>query len=90
MKKMKIVIVSKIESEFAREIEEWARDYKYETGQDVEQLDPDSIDGQMFAVAHDVTQYPTVLVLKDDGAVVRKWSGLPLPKFDNVSYYVGH
>ena len=33
-------------------------------------------------------QYPTVLVLQDDGMVVKKWAGRPLPQISEVKYVI--
>ena len=36
--------------------------------------------------SRDIMQYPCVVVLGAGGEVVNKWSGSPLPQFDQVSY----
>lgn len=83
---MRVVIVVKRESEYFREAEEWRVDFSRETGNEVEMIDPETIEGEIFASTRDIIQYPSVVVLGGSGEVIKKWSGYPLPQFDQVSY----
>ena len=83
---MRVVIVVKRESEYFREAEEWRMDFSRETGNEVEMIDPETIEGEIFASTRDIMQYPSVVVLGGSGEVIKKWSGSPLPQFDQVSY----
>ena len=83
---MRAVIVVKRESEYFREAEEWRVDFSRETGNEVEMIDPETIEGEIFASTRDIMQYPSVVVLGGSGEVIKKWSGSPLPQFDQVSY----
>lgn len=85
---MRVVIVVKQHSEFASEAEMWKRDFEYEARKEVELIDPETIDGEMFARARNIVQYPTVLVLQDDGMVIKKWTGRPLPQISEVKYVI--
>ena len=80
---MRIVVVVKRQSEYFREADEWRVEFSRETGHD---KDPETIEGEIFASARDIMQYPCVVVLGAGGEVVKKWSGSPLPQFDQVSY----
>ena len=73
---MRVVIVVKQHSEFASEAEIWKRDFEYEARKEVELIDPETIDGEMFARARDIVQYPTVL------------AGRPLPQISEVKYVI--
>ena len=83
---MRVVIVVKRESEYFREAEEWQMDFSRETGNEVEMIDPETIEGEIFASTRDIMQYPSIVVLGGNGEVIKKWSGSPLPQFDQVSY----
>ena len=83
---MRIVIVLKTQSEYFREAEEWGVEYQLETGREVELIDPETIEGEIFASTRDIMQYPSLLILGGSGEIVKKWSGSPLPQFDQVSY----
>ena len=82
---MKLIVVNKQETEFPREVEDWAREYRSVTGRDVEFVDPETIDGEIFVKTYDLMQYPAILVLRDNGIVSAAWTGLPLPQFDEIS-----
>ena len=45
---MRIVIVVKTHSEYFREAEEWGVEYQRETGREVELIDPETIEGEIF------------------------------------------
>ena len=85
---MRVVVVWRDYTEYAREVTSWMEDFKKFTGKEVESLDPDSIEGEIFVKARDIVQYPTVVVTKDDGVVVREFKGTPLPQFEDVSYFL--
>ena len=84
---MRVVIVYKDESEHARAVTDFLRDFKRQTGRDIETLDPDSKDGADMCRAYDIVQYPTVIATSDDSHLQNMWSGLPLPTISEVSYY---
>ena len=83
---MRIVIVVKNHSEYFREAEEWSVEYQRETGREVELIDPETIEGEIFASTRDIMQYPSLLILGGSGEILKKWSGSPLPQFAQVSY----
>jgi hypothetical protein len=71
--------------DYTREATDWVTDFKAETGYDVDWEDPETIHGDMFAAHHDIVQYPTLLVMRDDSKVLAKWAGR-LPQFEEVTY----
>lgn len=85
---MRVVCVWKENTDYAREVREWLADYKAHTGNEVESLDPETIDGEIFARAHDVVEYPSILAVDDSSKTLKMWRGTPLPQIDEVSYYV--
>lgn len=85
---MRVVVVWRGNTEYAREVTEWMEDFRKFTGKSVESMDPDTIEGEIFVRARDIMQYPAVVVVKDDGVVVREFKGTPLPQFEDVSYYI--
>ena len=82
---MRILIVVKNHSEFFREADEWGVEFSRETGREVELIDPETIEGEIFASTRDIMQYPSLVILGGNGEIVKKWSGSPLPQFDQVS-----
>lgn len=83
---MRVVIVVKTQSEYYREAYEWQTDFKRETGEEAELIDPETIEGEIFVSTREIMQYPTLVVLGVNGEILRKWSGIPLPQFDQVTY----
>ena len=78
-------MVSRDNTEYAREVSDWMIEFKRETGYDVELEDPETIHGEIFATSHDIMQYPTLCVVSDDSKILTKWSG-KLPQFEEVTY----
>lgn len=85
---MKAVIVFKEESDHAREVLDYLRDFERQTGHVLETIDPDTKDGTTFCRTYDIVEYPSVIALSDDGALQNLWRGRPLPTISEVSYYV--
>ena len=84
---MRAVVVYKEVSEHARNVEEFLRYFTSVTGRELETLNPETRDGAGFCETYDITQYPTVIALSDDGQMLNMWAGEPLPRVDEVSYY---
>ena len=85
---MKTIVVYKEDSEHAREVSDYLRDFTRQTGHELETIDPDTKDGADFCRVHDIVEYPSVVALSDDGQLQNLWRGLPLPTISEVSYYV--
>lgn len=84
---MRVVVVYKTESDHAREVFDWLRDFERQTGRQLEQIDPETREGADFCRTYDVVEYPTLLALSDDGRLENFWRGSPLPTISEVSYY---
>lgn len=84
---MRAVIVWRRDSDYGRTVEEWIRDFAVISGKEIEEVDPDSIEGQSFIEIYGVVEYPTILGMDDSGKVLESWRGLPLPRLNEVAYY---
>ena len=84
---MRAVIIYRKNTDYEREVTDFVRDFGRRTGKVIDEMDPDSREGEAFSIAHDVVEYPTVMGLSDDGKVLAEWRGTPLPRIDEVSYY---
>lgn len=84
---MKVVVIYKDNSDHARDVLDYLRDFKRQTGHDLETMDPDTPDAANFCRTYDIVEYPTVAALSDDGVLQNMWRGLPLPTISEVSYY---
>lgn len=84
---MRTVCVWRDEEDYSRSVSEWIREFERRTGREVESISPDTREGESICNAYDVVEYPTILVLRDDGSVVASWRGRSLPLFDEVAYW---
>ena len=84
---MRLVVVFKEESDHARSVLDYMRDFKRQTGHDLETLNPDTADGAELCRIYDVVEYPTMIAMSDDGQMQNMWRGLPLPTISEASYY---
>ena len=88
---MRVVCLYKRETDYGREVEEYLGDVsRAATKMEIEVLDPESIDGEIFAQARDIVRYPAFLALDNNGSVVQDWIGLPLPPMDEIIYYLNN
>ena len=85
---MRVIVVYKYESDHAREVLDYLRDFSRQTGHTIEEIDPDTPDGADFCRTYDVVEYPTMLALSDNGQLQNMWRGRPLPTISEVSFYV--
>lgn len=85
---MKVIIFYKIESDYAREVLDFLRDLKRQTGYDLEEINPDSPEGIQLCRVYDIVEYPTIAAVSEDGALQNLWRGMPLPTINEVGYYV--
>lgn len=84
---MRAVCVWREQRDYSRTVEEWMTGFERLTGKEIESISPDTEEGEDFCRAYDIVQYPTILVLGDDGAVLASWQGEMLPTFDEVAYW---
>lgn len=84
---MRVVCVYRDGEDYTRTVEEWMRELERRTGHEIESMSPDGRDGAQFCQTYDVVEYPTILALGNDGAVLAMWRGRELPLFDEVMYW---
>jgi len=85
---MRVTVVSKEGTDYARAVEEFLHDFEHQTGHALEVINPDTADGAMYCESYDIVEYPTLIATSDDGQVQNQWRGLPLPTISEVSFYV--
>ena len=85
---MRVVVLYKEETDYARTVLDYLRDFERQTGHTLETLDPESGEGVGFCETYDILEFPTVVALSADGQLQSQWRGLPLPTISEVSYYV--
>jgi hypothetical protein len=88
---MKVVVLYRPNSEFARGVEEFVHDLQTRHNLDekhLEVLDYDSREGMSTASLYDIMVQPTILILGNDGSYIKDWRGNELPLTDEVAGYV--
>ena|SRR5579871_6548156 len=85
---MKAVVLYHPKSDHGGLVEDFARDYKNSRGRRLELVSLETRDGAATASLYDVTQYPAILILADDGGVQSLWQGLPLPSMGEIDSYI--
>lgn len=83
-----MIVVYKQESDYARTVADWLRDFQRQTGKAIEEVDPDSREGASLCRAYDIVEYPTLLALDSESRLQNMWRGTMLPTISEVSYYV--
>lgn len=85
---MSVMVFYKSASEHGREVTEFLHDFERRTTRKLDEIDPDSRRGTDLCRLYEVFEYPTIVATSDDGQLINKWRGSPLPTIDEVSYYV--
>jgi hypothetical protein len=87
---MRVLVLYRPNSEFARQVEEFIQGLQVRHGLDerhLQVLDYDSRDGAATASLYDVMTQPSIVVVADDGGYVKSWEGTQLPLLDEVVGY---
>lgn len=81
---MKLVILYHDKSEYSRPIEDFAEDCRKKTSKQIETLSLETREGDALASLYGPLEYPSILVIRDDGQLVKGWQGGSLPIIDEV------
>lgn len=84
---MRVVVVTKDETDYARSVNEYLQEYQRRTGRELEVINPETPAGISFCTTYDIVQYPTIIALTDEGQVQQLWAGPILPTISEVTYY---
>ena len=85
---MQVKIFYKPNSEQARRVDEFVRDFgKQYPDLKLNLVNPDDVQGSHEAELYDVMQYPTILALSNDGATLQRWDSGMMPLMSEVAYY---
>lgn len=84
---MRTIVIYKEESDHAREVMSYLRDFYRQTGRELEVMNPDTRDGSSFCRVYDIVEYPSIVAIDDNGSLQNLWRGRPLPTISEVSYY---
>jgi hypothetical protein len=85
---MRVVIIWRDDTDYARTVIDWLRDFEARTGKMPESLSPDEPEGESLCRAYYVVEYPTIMALDVDGSLLQMWRGTEMPRISDVSYYL--
>jgi hypothetical protein len=88
---MKVVVLYRPNSEYARSVEDFLRGLREVHDLDdrkLQVLDYDSRDGSAVASVYDIMTQPAILVINDDGGYIKHWEGKDLPLQEEVTGYM--
>ncbi len=84
---MKVVMLYRPNSEFARGAEEYAREFKRRTLKHIEIVNIDTPEGSRMAQLYGVMDFPAFIAVADDGQLLNAWAGKPLPVMNELTAY---
>ncbi len=84
---MKALMLYHSDSEFARVAEQYVHDFGRFKGKEIELVDLNTREGATMATLYDIMQNPTLMVLRDDGQLVKDWQGEHFPLKDELAAY---
>lgn len=92
LREMKYIILYRPNSEHATEVETYLHDFQSQIPPEITQqtISLDTREGADLARLFDIVQYPAMMVVTDDMAPLKIWSGPMLPiKNEVASYFYG-
>ena len=85
---MKLRILYHQNDEYSTKVENFVEECKKESSQDIDLVSLETPEGASIASIYDITDYPAILVLRDDGQLNRGWQGPNFPTIDEVIGYL--
>jgi hypothetical protein len=85
---MHVVALYHPKSDHEGTVLDYIRDYSmHSSGKTIESLSLETSKGAHMAELYDITSYPAILALNDDGQLQHLWQGLPLPLMNEIDAY---
>jgi hypothetical protein len=85
---MNVVVLYRPNSEHARVVETFLHDFKARnTTINVEEVNVDQREGIALVSVYDVTRYPAIIAVANNGTVLNMWQGDDLPLMNEVASY---
>ena len=81
---MKLVILYHPQGEYATLTEDFVKNIEQRTTRQVELLSLETSEGASAALNYDIVEYPAILVIREDGQIIKFWQGNNFPVLDEV------
>lgn len=85
---MKILALYRPNTDHERTVTDYNRDFERRTGHSLEIVSLDTIEGASMARLYDVTSYPAILAVTDEGVLKQVWQDELLPLMNEVQAYL--
>jgi hypothetical protein len=85
---MKLVILDHDRTEFTRSLDTFALECKRKTDQKIETISLETKEGSAISELYSPLNFPAILIIREDGQLVRSWQGSSLPVIDDVVGYL--
>lgn len=85
---MKLVILDHKDTEFTRSLDTFIEECKKKTDQNIEKISLETREGDALAQLYGPLNYPAILIIRDDGQLIRNWQGSNFPLIDSVLGYL--
>lgn len=87
---MRLVVVYHPKSDYTRAVETFIEDFKrlHEgPGRRMDAISTESREGMAILSLYDIFERPAIMVIADNGSLVKHWTGATLPLMDEVAAY---
>jgi hypothetical protein len=84
---MRVVVLYHPKSEQEGKVLDFKADFKRLKGRELELMSLETVQGAEAAKLYDITRYPAVLAMADDGQLQKAWQGEELPMMNELEYY---
>jgi hypothetical protein len=85
---MKLVILDHSNTEFTRPLRTFELECRRKTDHEIETISLETKEGDSLALLYGPLNFPAILLIRDDGQLVRSWQGSSLPVIDDVVGYI--
>ncbi len=85
---MKVLVLYKPQSEHSRATEAFHDDFsKVYPDIMLDLMDVDSVEGVTKAELYDILEYPAIMIISNDGQLIKAWIGTGFPSSGEVASY---
>ncbi|MCA9333108.1 hypothetical protein KDA00_04535 [Candidatus Saccharibacteria bacterium] len=84
---MRFVFLYHPESDHARQVESYAKEFESRGYGSFELISLESKDGAAMAELYDIVAYPAILAIREGGELQKNWEGDQLPLMSEVASY---
>ncbi len=85
---MKALMLYRPNSEDSRRVEEYIHDFRRTQRKDIDLINLNTREGVATASMYDIVRNPSLLILRDDGQLVKFWQDEQFPLMNELASYL--